>query len=82
MLFGEGINENVPQSTTEDKNLKFNHVIVISNLNPSQVYTIRAVSRDSQRNETQSADNVTVTPSRTDSALELILQNVSDIFGI
>ncbi len=82
VLFGEGINENVTQSTTEDKNLKFNHVIVISNLNPSQVYTIRAVSRDSQRNETQSADNVTVTPSRTDSALELILQNVSDIFGI
>ena len=82
VVFGEGISENVTQSTTEDKNLKFNHVIVISNLSPSQVYTIKAVSRDSQRNETQSADNVTVTPSRTDSALELILQNISDIFGV
>jgi len=82
VVFGEGISSDLSQSTVEDKNLKYNHVVVISNLSPAQVYSVRAVARDSERNEAKSTDNVVVTPSRNNSALELVLKNLSDIFGL
>ncbi|GIW60377.1 MAG: hypothetical protein KatS3mg087_1443 [Patescibacteria group bacterium] len=79
--YGEGTGNNYPFKTQEDSNLKSNHLVVISNLSPSKVYHLRAVSKDSAGNIGYSQDNVTITPKETDSALELVLTNLRQIFG-
>jgi hypothetical protein len=62
--------------------LTTNHVIIISNLTPSKVYHLRTLSKDKAQNTGQSVDTVTITPKSSRSALELVIGNLSDIFGI
>jgi hypothetical protein len=79
--YGEGSGTVYTQKTQEDNSLTYNHVVVISNLVPSRVYHLRAVSKDKASNEGFSIDNVTITPKATDSALNLVIQNLSEVFG-
>ncbi|MCA9397748.1 fibronectin type III domain-containing protein, partial [candidate division WWE3 bacterium] len=79
--FGEGTGTTYAQSTQEDTNLTFNHLVVISGLSPSKVYHLRALSKDSAGNLGQSIDTVTITPKATDNALDLVIQNLQQIFG-
>jgi hypothetical protein len=80
--FGEGTGTNYNQKTQEDTNLTTNHVIIISNLTPSKVYHLRTLSKDKAQNTGQSVDTVTITPKSTRSALELVIGNLYDVFGI
>jgi hypothetical protein len=80
--FGEGTGTTYTQKTQEDTNLTTNHVIIISNLTPSKVYHLRTLSKDKAQNTGQSVDTVTITPKSSRSALELVIGNLSDIFGI
>ena len=79
--FGEGTGSNYSQKTQEDSNLTFNHLVVISNLSPSRVYHLRAISKDSVGNTQKSIDTVTITPKATDNALDLVITNLSEVFG-
>ncbi|HHH14270.1 MAG TPA: hypothetical protein ENJ78_01020 [candidate division WWE3 bacterium] len=79
--YGQGTGSTYSQKTQEDTILKNNHSVVITNLSPSQVYHLRAVSKDSAGNVTNSIDNVTVTPKAVDSALDLVVSNLSEVFG-
>jgi hypothetical protein len=79
--FGEGTGTVYAQRTQEDTNLTTNHFVVIPNLAPSKVYHLRAVSNDSAGNITQSADAVTITPKETQSAFDLVIINLQEIFG-
>jgi hypothetical protein len=79
--FGEGTGTVYSQKTQEDVNLTFNHLVVISNLTPSRVYHLRAISKDKAGNETKSVDTVTITPKATRSALDLVVSNLSEVFG-
>lgn len=79
--FGEGTGTSYSQKTQEDKNETYNHVVVISNLSPSKVYHLRALSKDSGGNEGVSIDTVTITPKATDNALDLVISNLSEVFG-
>ncbi len=79
--FGEGTGSGYSQKTSEDGNLTTNHVVVISGLTPSQVYHLRAISKDSGNNEGLSIDTVTIAPKATRSALDLVISSLSQIFG-
>ena len=79
--FGEGTGSTYAQKTQEDTNLTVNHLVVISNLTPSKVYHVRALSKDKAGNEGKSIDTVTITPKATKNALDLVLTNLGSVFG-
>ena len=78
--FGEGVSANYAQKTQEDANLTMNHMVVISGLEPSKVYHLRIVSHDLADNVARSIDTVSITPKAIDSAYELVVGNLTDIF--
>ncbi len=78
--YGQGSSGSYPQTTSIENNLKTNHLVVISNLTPSQVYNFRVVSRDSANNESKSIDTVAITPKVTSSILDLVTSNLLEIF--
>ncbi len=79
--FGQGSASVYTQKTQQDQNLTFNHLVVISNLTPSQVYSLRVISADSAGNEGLSDNSVTITPKVVSSALDLVFSNLLEIFG-
>ncbi|MCA9373123.1 hypothetical protein KC921_03450, partial [Candidatus Woesebacteria bacterium] len=79
--FGEGSGATYSQKTQEDSSPTNHHSIVISELLPAKVYHLRAISRDEFGNEAQSIDKVVVTPNATANALDLVISNMSSIFG-
>ncbi|MFA6007091.1 MAG: DUF2341 domain-containing protein [Candidatus Shapirobacteria bacterium] len=79
--FGEGTSNDYSQKTQEDTNLTYNHLVIISNLTPSKVYHLRAHSKDKIGNDGTSIDTVTITPKSVSSAFELVVGNLTDVFG-
>jgi len=79
--YGEGAGSDYSQKTQEESNLTTNHLVVISGLTPSKVYHLRAISKDSVGNITNSIDTVTITPKATENALNLVIGNLQVIFG-
>lgn len=79
--FGTGTGENYSQKSQFDGNLSTNHTVILSGLNPSQVYHFRAISNDKSGNISLSTDMVTISPKATRSALDLVLKNLSEAFG-
>jgi len=79
--FGEGTGTVYSQRTQEDGKLTLNHLVIISNLTPSKVYHLRALSKDKAGNIGKSIDLVSITPKATESALELVIQNLGEVFG-
>jgi len=79
--FGEGSGSTYSQKTQEDSSLTNHHLVVISGLTPSKVYHLRALSKDFYGNLGQSVDKVVVTPKAADNALDLVISNMSLIFG-
>ncbi len=80
--FGEGSGSSYSQTTQLDNKLTYNHLVVISNLTPSKVYHLRAVSKDEAGNLTHSVDNVVITPKATDNALDLVISNLGQAFNL
>lgn len=78
--YGEGTGSVYSQKTQEDTNLTYNHLVLISGLTPSKVYHLRAISKDSNGNETKSIDTVTITPKATENALDLVIANLQEAF--
>lgn len=79
--FGEGTGSTYSQKSQEDSSLTFNHVVVISGLTPSKVYHLKAVARDKAGNSGGSVDTVVITPKSTDSAMNLVITNLQQVFG-
>jgi hypothetical protein len=78
---GEGTGTTYAQRSQEDRNMTTNHIVILSNLTPSKVYHLRAISKDIGGNIGYSLDTVTITPKSTDSALDLVIGNLSEVFG-
>jgi len=79
--YGEGTGSTYSQTSSEDSSLTYNHVIVITGLNTSKVYHLRAVSKDKAANIAKSVDTVSITPKASDSALNLVITNLQEAFG-
>lgn len=81
VAFGIGTAGPYSQRTQEDLSLKTDHLVVISNLNVSEVYHLQAIANDSAENEGSSVDTVSITPKASDSAFEIVISNLGQIFG-
>jgi hypothetical protein len=79
--YGEGTSDTFGQTTQEDTNLTLNHTVTVSGLSPSTIYHLRAKSNDKAGNVANSSDNVVVTPSSTQSAFNLVIDNLSKTFS-
>ena len=79
--YGEGTGATYALKTQEDANLTTNHLVVISGLTPSKVYHVRAGSKDEQNNIGNSVDTVVITPKSTESALNLVIGSLQQVFG-
>ncbi len=79
--YGEGTGTSYGQKTQEDGNLTLNHSVIISGLTPSQVYHLRAISKDAAGNEALSIDMATIAPKATRSAFDLVMENLSSAFS-
>ena len=78
--FGEGSGATYTQKSQEDMNLTVNHAVIISQLVPSRVYHLRAISKDKAGNVTNSIDTVVIAPKATASAIDLVLGNLGESF--
>ncbi|MBP9702462.1 fibronectin type III domain-containing protein [Candidatus Woesebacteria bacterium] len=81
VLYGEGSSGSLSNKTQKDDSLTFNHLVVVPNLQVSKVYHLKVVTADKANNETQSIDQVVITPKATRSALNLVISNLSQAFG-
>ena len=80
--YGEGSSsDSYSSKTQEDATLSKDHVIIISNLDPSKIYHLRAKTSDKSKNVTNSEDNAVITKKPTESAFNLILQSLSKAFS-
>jgi phosphodiesterase/alkaline phosphatase D-like protein len=79
--YDAGTGPSYSQRIQEDKTMTFNHSVVISGLKPSSVYHLRVISSDKAGNKGVSADTVTITPKGSDNALDLVINNLSQIFS-
>ena len=79
--YGEGSTGTLSSKTQQDTARTYNHLVVISNLAPSKVYHLKALSKDEAGNEAESIDRVVITPKSTKSALNLVVSNLSQAFG-
>lgn len=79
--FGEGTGTTYASKTQEDANMTLNHLVIISNLTPSKVYHLRALSKDKAENTGMSVDTVAIAPKATDNAFNLVITNLQSAFG-
>ncbi len=79
--FGEGSQETYSHRTQLDTDLTLHHFTIVPNLSPAKVYHLRALTKDKAGNETASIDKVMVTGRATDNALDLVINNLFEIFG-
>ena len=79
--FNQGSGGSYSQKSSEDSHYVLNHIVVISNLPTSTVFHLKAISTDESGNTGYSSDNITITPQATESALNLVLGNLEQVFG-
>lgn len=69
-------------STSENNALVTEHTVVISDLNTSQAFHFKAVSRDKARNTGESDDRSAIIGQPSDSVIDIILSTLERIFGL
>lgn len=75
--YGPGIsNSSYPSKSQEDKALATSHVIIVSQLEPSKLYHLRAVSRDRSGNVGASIDTTAITGKVQKSVVDLIINSL------
>jgi hypothetical protein len=81
VLYGEGAsNDGYPYSTQTDAEMRYKHVMIVSNLAPSKVYHFKVVSKDSAGNVGESGSVTSITPKSTDTVVESVLGSLGRIF--
>lgn len=79
--FNQGTTGDFTQKTPLDENLTFNHLAVLTNLNPSSVYKLQVLSKDSTGNEAKGKNMVIISAQAKENPLSVILGRLSDVFG-
>ncbi|MDO8513749.1 MAG: DUF2341 domain-containing protein [bacterium] len=75
--FGVGISsDSYGGWSQEDGTLTKNHVVIVSDLKPSQLYHLRALSADRAGNQAMSADTTAITGKMQNSILDLIMNSL------
>lgn len=80
--FGEGGAGLYTSSSKLDQELRTKHLVIISGLIPSKVYSLQVVSADSYENTAEYGPLVSITPKSNDTIFETVLGTISNIFKI
>ena len=80
--FGEGGAGVYTSSSRMDQELRTNHLIIVSGLTPSKVYSLEIESGDDSGNISKYGPLVSITQKSSNSVLETILNSISNIFNI
>jgi len=80
--FGEGSMGIYSSSSKIDQNLRTKHLVIISGLTPSKVYSLQVVSSDSVGNTAKYGPLVSITPKSNNTVLETVLGTIANIFKI
>jgi hypothetical protein len=81
VAYDSGLGDEYTQRTNVESNLKTDHVVIISNLSPSTVYHLQAVSEDSATNSGKSSKLVAVTPKATNTVFEVVVESLGNVFN-
>jgi hypothetical protein len=83
VAFAEGSTATVFNNrTTEDTQLTTEHIVVLSNLPTSKVYSIQAISYDTARNAGVSTPEPSIIGRASESVLTIILNALQRVFGV
>lgn len=80
--FGQGASGNYTNYTIEDSNMTTSHTVALVGLKPSSIYHLMPLSYDGARNKAVFKDSSVFTPKATESAIDLIVQSLKEIFGL
>jgi len=80
--FGEGGAGVYTSSSRMDQELRTNHLVIVSGLTPSKVYSLEIESGDDSGNISKYGPLVSITQKSSNSVLETILNSISNIFNI
>ncbi len=82
VAYGEGSdNSNFNTSTAEDRALVTDHAVVVSNLSTSQIFHLKALSKDVAGNLEHSDNRTTIIGNATDSVISIIFNALQKVFG-
>jgi hypothetical protein len=80
--YGVGLSgDNFEKQTSEDVNLSTNHVVIISDLEPTSPYHLKVTSKDKAGNLTKSDDQAVVSSEVPKSVLRVLLNALESTFG-
>lgn len=79
--FGEGSGGSYQSKTVEDNNMVTDHIVIISELSPSNTYHLRTISRDKAGNAGNSDDNTAITGRTSDNVLDIIINSLRNALG-
>ena len=83
VAYNEGSNpSSFNNRTTEDSELSTEHVVIISDLPTSRVYSIRPIASDRAGNKTEGPIESTIIGRATEGVLTIILNTLQRIFGL
>ena len=83
VAFGEGSNvASFNNRTGEDNQLTTEHLVIVSDLPPSKVYSIAPVSKDKAGNQTTADSQAAIIGRATDSVLSIVLNTLKNVFGL
>lgn len=81
VAYGVGNGGDLNSKTVEDTRLTTDHVVIVSDLSTSQVYSIQAISRDKAANTINSENHSAIIGRASDSILSIIFNALQQIFG-
>jgi hypothetical protein len=78
---GVGEGDNFAFNSALNQSFTYDHVVVVSGLQPGQVYRMRAESTDGQGAAVYSDDRTLITPRSQESIVDVIIENFEQTFG-
>jgi hypothetical protein len=82
VVYGQGTGGGFSTTTSENKALVNNHVVVVSGLAPSEVYHLQVISRDAEGVKGNSGSQTTIIGHPSDNAMNIIFNALQSIFGL
>lgn len=79
--YGSGTSGDLGKETAFDPQLTTNHIVVVPNLDLSQIYRVKPVSKDATGNAGYGEERIAVTQDRDFSVIELILGLLKGLLG-
>lgn len=80
--YGEGGSGSYTSSSRLDQEYRMKHLVIVSGLSPSKVYSLEVESTDPSGNTGRYGPLVSITPKSANTVLETILGSISDIFNV